>query len=201
VAPTATINAPVPNPAVAGSPVAFSATVAGGQGPFTYAWAFSGGTPPTSASATPTTTFTSLLPHTVTLTVTDALGRSDAAPARIVTVVAPPPPTVAVSIVTPPTGPYTAPISVTFRATPSGGLGPYDYSWPALPLLSGAVYLTPTNTEQVTIQFTQAFNGSIRVNIADDLGQLATGTVAIVVAAPPPPPPPTTAGSPPPAPG
>ncbi|HUP73384.1 MAG TPA: PKD domain-containing protein [Acidimicrobiales bacterium] len=197
VAPTVTINAPVPSPAVAGSPVAFSATVTGGQGPFTYAWTFERGTPAASTSATPSVTFSTIGPgHAVRLTVTDALGRAAAAPVRQVTVVAPPPPTVVVSIVTP-AGPYTAPVTVTFRATVTGGLGPYTYSWPALPLLSGATYVGPTNTATVEIQFAQAFSGNIRVNVLDDLGQPDTDTEPIVVAAPLPPPPttppPTTA--------
>ena len=195
VAPTANIN--VPASVVAGSPATFTATVVGGQAPFTYAWTFEGGTPATSTSATPSVTFSTVGPnHAVRLTVTDALGRADAAPVRQVTVVAPPPPTVAASIVAP-AAPYAAPVLVTFRATPSGGLGPYTYSWPALPPLSGAVYVGPTNTAQVQIQFNLAFNGPIRVNIADALGQLATDTVSIVVAAPPP----TTTVAAPPSPG
>jgi PKD repeat protein len=186
VRPTVTINPPTPASPVAGSPAAFTAAITGGVGPFAYAWTFAGGTPATSTSATPSVTFTALGPHAVNLTVTDALGRSDAAPTRTVTVVAPPPPTVVPTITGPP-GPYTAPVIVTFTATVTGGMAPYAYSW-ALPLGAAAEFVGPNNTQTVQIRFTGAFSGNVTVTVFDFFLRPDVGSVAITVAAPPPPP-------------
>ncbi|MEO8694353.1 MAG: PKD domain-containing protein [Acidimicrobiales bacterium] len=196
VPPTATINAPVPATVVAGSPVTFSATVIGGALPITYSWTFVGALPATSTAAAPSVTYSTIGPHTVTLTVTDALGRVDAAPARNVTVIAPPPPTVVVTAT--PLAPYVAPVTVTFTAGVTGGLGPFTYAWTSPLLLPlGATYVvapTPTSAS-VQIRFTQGTllpaTISVVVTEVGAPGRSAIDTITISVA--PPPPPPTTA--------
>ncbi len=187
VPPTATINAPVPATVVAGQAVTFSATVTGGVAPLSYAWSFSGGTPPSAGGPSPSVTFATPGTHMVNLTVTDALGRVDAAPQRAQTVVAPPAPSVVISVVTP--GPYTAPTTVRFTAVVTNGLGPFSYSW-VLPL--GATFVGPSNTATVDIRFTQ---GSLPV-VGTTVGVViqetglparsANDTVTITVGAPPP---------------
>jgi hypothetical protein len=127
----------------------------------------------------------------VRVTVTDQLGRQDASPVRTVNVVAPAAPQVTVSIVEPP-GPYTAPITVTFRANVQNGLGPFSYSWtsPLVLLAFGASYVGPSNTATVQIRFTQAFSGNIGVAVTElaPPGRTDSDTIAITVAAPLPPP-------------
>ena len=185
VPPTVVINAPTPASPVAGAPATFTATVTGGLGPFTYAWTFAGGTPATSALQSPAVTFNTIGPHVVNLTVTDALGRSDSAPARTVTVVAPPAPTATAAVIAP-AGPYTAPVTITFRATVTGGLPQYTYAWQAiLPL--GASYVTPPNQAEVQIRFTLGYTGSISVVVTDALLRSDSASVNVAVAAPPPP--------------
>jgi hypothetical protein len=136
----------------------------------------------------------------VNLTVTDALGRVDAAPQRTVTVVAPPAPTVLVTAT--PAPPYTAPRDVTFNAVVTNGLGPFAYSWTsALLLPPGASYVGPSNTASVVIRFTLGTppgGATIGVLVTETgpPGRTASDTITITVAPPPPPPttlpPPTT---------
>jgi hypothetical protein len=142
-------------------------------------------------------TYTTIGPHSVTLTVTDGLGRIDAAPARPVTVVAPPAPTVVIAAT--PLGPYTAPVTVTFTAGVTGGLGPFTYAWTtALLLPPGASYVvapTPTSAS-VQIRFTQAtllpFSLGVTVTETGPPGRSASDTMTVSVAPAPPPPPTTT---------
>jgi hypothetical protein len=196
VPPTVVVNA-LTTPAVAGAPVTFTATVTGGLGPFSFAWTFEGGTPPTAtststgATTSAATTFGAIGMHDVRVTVTDHLGRQDASPIRTVNVVAPPAPQVTVSIVEPPAPPFTAPVTVTFRATVQNGLGPFTYAWTPLPvalLLQGATYVGPTNGATVQIRFTQAFSGNIGVTVREieEPQRSDSDTIAVTVAAPPP---------------
>ena len=194
VPPTVVIAGWSPASPEVGQLVTFTATINGGVAPFTYAWTFGGGTPATSTSPTPSVTFAPAGGHPVNLTVTDALGRSVAAPQRNVPVVNPPPPTATVSVVGP-AAPHTAPLTITFRATVTGGLPNYNYQWQLiLPL--GASYLTPSNQPEVQIRFTLGYSGPISVIVTDSLLRSDSGSVNVVVAAPPPPTtaPPTTVG-------
>ena len=179
VPPSVVINAPIPASPVAGQPASFTAQVTGGLAPFTYAWTFAGGAPATSAAAAPSTTFATIGAKAVTLTVTDALGRAVAATPRSVTVVAPPAPTV---VVTASAGPYVAPVTVTFTAAVTGGLGPFTYAWTSALLLPvGASYVGPTNTASVQIRFTQAVTATIGVTVTDSLLRIVADTMAITV--------------------
>jgi hypothetical protein len=139
--------------------------------------------------------------YRVNLTVTDALGRADAAPQRNVTVIAPPAPTVVVTAT--PAAPYTASVNVTFTAVVTNGLGPFSYQWTsALLLPAGATYVGPSNTASVVIRFTQGTLLPATIGVlVTELGppeRSAIDTVTITVAAPPPPPttaPPPTSGT------
>jgi PKD repeat protein len=63
-----------PSVATVGSPVSFSATIWCGTAPYSYAWNFGDGT--TSTGVSTTHTFATTRPYSVSLTVTDANGKS-----------------------------------------------------------------------------------------------------------------------------
>jgi PKD repeat protein len=102
--------------------VNFKCTVGGSAPPYTFAWGLGGMA--VSSDQNPTYTYTEAGSYDVTLTVTDALGRT--AQARPFTIVVDPHLSISPSTV-PTSG--SAPLPVAFAANASGGTPPYTYVW------------------------------------------------------------------------
>jgi len=113
------------NPASGAVPmdVAFTGSVTGGCGPYTYAWNFGDGQ--TSTEANPHHTYDKEGTYTTGLTITDS--KKHAATANAVTVTANCPPLDATANADTPTG--DTPLEVHFTATTTGGCGPVTYTW------------------------------------------------------------------------
>jgi PKD repeat protein len=103
--------------------VAFTGSVTGGCGPYTYAWNFGDGQ--TSTEASPHHTYDKEGSYTAALTVTDS--KQHPATANAVTVTANCPPLDATASADTPTG--DTPLEVHFTAATTGGCGPVTYAW------------------------------------------------------------------------
>ena len=123
VYPALTVTASVA-PTVGVTPVeaAFTGTVGGGIGPFTYAWVFGDGS--TASTQNATHTYTGLGTYSTQLTVTDGTGATATALAGTVTVNGP---LAATAAGTPLTG--DAPMMVKLTGSGAGGVPPYSYAW------------------------------------------------------------------------
>ena len=102
--------------------VRFTGNATGGKLPYAYSWDFNDGG--TSSESNPIHTYTGPGTYNASLAVSDSLGATVGATARV-TVTLPP---LAVSCSASPTS-GNIPLLVSFTATPSGGTGTYTYAW------------------------------------------------------------------------
>jgi PKD repeat protein len=175
-----TVSAPVSLSAtIAGSPlsgapplaVAFTSTVAGGSPAYTYAWTFGDGG--TSTLANPSHTYGSAGLFSVSLLVTDSLGRT--ANSNTLSVSASSyPRLVATASATPTVG--DAPLTVAFNGTASGGDPAYAFSWN---FGDGSPVSTLRNPSH-TYASSGAFSAVL--SVTDQQPITATSTVAVTVA-------------------
>lgn len=100
---------------------AFSSSVTGGTGSYTYKWDFGYGA--TSNDQNPTQTYTNPGTYSVTLTVTDSAGNTQTA-SQTITIY----PAMSVTISANPTQ-GNNPLDVSFSSSVTGGSGSYTYSW------------------------------------------------------------------------
>ncbi len=150
--------------AVTPAAVQFSATPAGGIGPYAYSWSFGDGSSGTGALASHT--YATAGNFTATVTATDAA--SESATARVaVQVVSPLSATVSASATS-----FGLGSAVVVTVTVSGGLAPAAYAWTSVPPgCSGAsapqLDCTPTSagTYTVVVDVTDALHESVNVSV------------------------------------
>jgi PKD repeat protein len=121
-------------------PVSFNASVTGGTPPFTYNWAFPGGSPSSATTQNPTTTYSTAGNYSPTLTVTDANGCTQTNSTSITVLL---PPTVSI---TPSNSIICSGSSVTFNAS-----GAVTYTWAPGNIAGASVTLSPTTTTTYTL--------------------------------------------------
>ncbi|MDE1821099.1 MAG: PKD domain-containing protein [Euryarchaeota archaeon] len=150
--------------------VAFTATPSGGTSPYTYAWTFGDGN--TATSQNPSHTYSTAGTFTATVKLTDSQGMV-ASSSQSITVN--PPATLSATASASPTS-GTAPLSVAFTGTASGGATPYAYAW------SFGDGLTGTGAT-VAHTYTGAGNPVATLTVTDGAGTTATSSVPITVTA------------------
>jgi YD repeat-containing protein len=173
-----------------------AATGASGLSPYTYNWSSisgSGISLNSTTAATPTFSATPTYAQTLTqsfqATVTDALGRTAAAPTAL-TVTAtgpaiPPAPTVTISPASPisRTRGGAGSLAVTATATVANGATPLSYSWAPLPAGDAGFVLTGGTTNAATftatLQACDILATSYRVTVTDALSRQATADVSV----------------------
>src|SRR5205807_1055419 len=147
--------------------VAFTGVAVGGTAPYTYAWTFGDATP--GSGATPSHTYGAAGSYLATLTVTDATAQKTTAQVTVVVSSA-----LAVGV-------SASPVvvdqggSVSFTATPSGGLAPYGYSWN---FGDGSVASTSQNPSHA---YTSASQFTAVLTLTDANGVKATANVLVTV--------------------
>ena len=114
------------NPTSGNAPlfVQFTGSASGGQSPYSYSWNFGDGG--SSGQQNPSHTYQASGTYTPTLTVTDS--QNNKATSQVTITVSQPPPTLSASASASPTS-GTAPLTVQFTGSASGGQSPYSYSW------------------------------------------------------------------------
>ena len=117
-----------PTTPVSGSPVQFSASVAGGTAPYFYNWAWGDNSVTNTTSASTGHTFSTAGSFTVTLIVKDSSSPKLSAIAAQTLTVTSPIPSLTATFSWSPTSP-TLGQTVVFTSTVSGGIGPYTASW------------------------------------------------------------------------
>jgi PKD repeat protein len=155
---------------VAGTADAFTPTVTGGTGPFSYLWNFTDGTD--SVATAPSHAFSKAGVYNVTVMVTDANGETAAANVKV-SVVAP----LAVTLSVAPSGGSTF-TSFAFTATATGGAGPYTYAWNFGDSATGS-------GATASHQYTATGNYTVTVTATDSAGRTATATTVVSVTPPP----------------
>ena len=169
---TITVNPPLsitcdasPNPTKVDHPVVFTATVEGGVPGYSFLWTFGDGG--TSTLQNPTHTYTAAGTYTTMVTVTDSLGNME----NDSVVVEVRPPLSVTCDATP--NPTKVGHAVNFTSSPSGGVGPYSFSWDF-----GDGVGTSTEQNPVYI-YTAAGTYTATVTVADSLG--AEGSCSVVM--------------------
>jgi len=152
-----------PFPGVIGQPVTFTATVAGGTGPFSYAWDVDAdGVDDYIGAAVISHTYTSQYTGSVVLTVTDdATGCTSQLVIANNWAVNCPAITAGITV-TP--NPAVVGQAVAFSSTVAGGNGPYVYEWD----LDGDGFTDCTGAD-CTNTYTAAFSGNVRLMVTDSL--------------------------------
>jgi PKD repeat protein len=154
--------------------VAFTGSATGGTPPYTYAWVFGDGG--MSGQQNPSHTYTTPQTYGATLTVTDAAGKTGTAWVYI-TVTAPVAgsPT-ALPSATPTSG--TAPLTVSFTGSASGGTPPYTYAW-SFGDSSTSTLQSPAHT------YTGVGTYSATLTVTDSAGKTGQASVTITVSSSP----------------
>ena len=172
VNPLPVVNATAyPPVAVPGYVVAFNATVAGGTHPLAYTWNFGDGSA-AATTADATHAYAATGTYNATVTVNDSVGVSvnRTVTVRVVpglgAVVSAAPTTTDVNV------------SVTFSATPIGGLGPYSYAWQFGDGHSNG-------TQNTTHAYSSAGNFTVEVWVNDSAGHSFTDNLSVNVNARP----------------
>ena len=165
-----------PTRPVAGDSISFSSTATGGTPTYRFSWNFGdtasnvpGGT---SLPNTMTHTYTSTGTYAVTVNATDTNGKIGSASATV-TVAAP----LALTVSGPSSG--IVGTSVSFSAAASGGTSPYSFSWNFGDGTSLATGSTASHKYVVAGPYT------VRANVTDAKGRLASASASITINAPP----------------
>ncbi|HYK92655.1 MAG TPA: PKD domain-containing protein [Thermoplasmata archaeon] len=156
---------------VAPATISFSAGLAGGDAPFSYAWTFGDGA---SGSGNPAThSYASAGTYSATVRVTDGLGEI-VSNTTAVTIVKPLTVTVLSDFTSVDVGG-----SITFTAIASDGYGTIGYTWTGLPTgCSGST------GSAVTCVTTAGGTFNVTVHATDALGEAASATTTVVVISP-----------------
>jgi PKD repeat protein len=162
--------AAAPNSGTAPLTVNFSATVAGGEAPYSYDWDFGDGSS-RSQSAAPQHVYATGGSYTAKLTLTDSHGLVQTATTGV-TVYSP---VVATPTVNLPCG-Y-APLNVIFTGAAAGGLPPYTYAWTFGDGGTDTLQ-NPSHSYLAVGSYTAT------VTVTDSLGHSGSGTVDVSVTAP-----------------
>lgn len=152
--------------------VNFTATGSGGAGPYTYFWAFGDGS--SSPLQNPYHIYTLAGTYYATVTVNDSVGASYVAGTYVT---ATPPPLVVRASATP--NGATAPVTVLFNSTVSGGLAPYTFSWT---FGDGGTSLVRNPTHR----YVAGSNYSVYLTVQDAVGTYGYASFYELVLAPPP---------------
>jgi PKD repeat protein len=158
-----------------GENVVFTATVAGGTAPYTYAWNFGDSMAGTGSSTSHT--YSSAGTFTVRLTITDSTSPTAQSKTieHTVPVTAVPPFTADFTFS--PTSPRTGE-SVGFTAATTGGTAPFSYSWNFGDTMTGT-------GKTVTHIFTIARTFTVMLTVTDATGKTATASHMITVSSQP----------------
>jgi PKD repeat protein len=148
--------------------VTFTGSAQGGSGGYTGSWSFGDGMSANGLSATHLFIASGTFP--VTFTAVDSHGSSNQT-TLVVTVL----PAVAVTA-TAPSVRGASPFSVTFTATPSGGIAPYYYLWNFGDGATGAGAVT-------THQYVGVGTFAASVEVVDSIGHNASSALSVTVAA------------------
>jgi PKD repeat protein len=169
-----------PTTGTAGSPVSFTVTASGGTLPGTFSWNFGDGTANVAnGSSNPNTlshNYAAKGTFTVHVNVTD--GNNNRASASATITIAGTPLTVSFTTA-PTTGTVGTPVS--FTATAAGDTAPYTFSWnfgDGTANVAGGI--TNPNSQSHTYQVKGTY--SVKVNVTDANGKLASASATITVA-------------------
>jgi uncharacterized repeat protein (TIGR01451 family) len=146
----------------------FSASIAGGTGPYSYAWSFGDSTSASGAAAIRTHTYASAGSYNVILTVTDSTAQQATAQHQVLIVAAP---TASLSS----SGPDTLGQTTSFTATATGA-GPLSYAWDFGDGSSG----TGANPSH---SYASAGTYAVTLTVTDGNGATATATGAVLIVA------------------
>ncbi|MCI4368518.1 MAG: PKD domain-containing protein, partial [Thermoplasmata archaeon] len=171
---TIDVFSPAPSVSIAASPengssplnVTFTASVLGGNAPFSFFWQF--GDDSNSSAASPPHVYLAPGNYTAELTLTDARGQSVHA-STSVEIVAPPLNLTAFANLT--TG--TAPASIGFGALLSGGTAPFSYLWN----FGDGGYATNTTPEHIF----SAGRFTVTLNVTDASGGMVVASLMVTV--------------------
>jgi PKD repeat protein len=166
--------------------VSFSSTINGGDAPFTYEWNFGDGSP-TSDVANPSHSYTTAGSFSATLTVTDNNGDTASDSVQI-DIASNDVPAVTASVDND-TG--TAPLSVNFSATGTGGNAPLSYTWyvgdGSSPKTGQSISHTYQNTGIYTAEVVvtdangDTASDTIQINVVQDAPDLAVQSFSATV--------------------
>ncbi len=158
-----------PSSGVEALTVAFSTTVSGGLEPYTYSWTF--GDAGAGSGANPTHTYQRAGSFMASLVVTDSLGSRKTINITVAVIA------VMATLASVETSNGTAPLTVRFHASPSGGLGPYSFNWD---FGDGQ----QSRDQSPTHTYTAAGTYTATLEVKDGSGQTNTKTFNIAVKQP-----------------
>ena len=153
------------HPTDSGKTVEFSSSVSGGTTPYNYTWNANGNT---YYSKDINVTFSSSGTYTIDLTVTDAAGYSVSA-SFSQTVNSDPTVSASSNVSSADVG-----YPIEFSSSPSGGTGPYSYSW----TLNGKVVST---SQDFSYSFASSGSYTLTVTITDSVGKTTSATVTVTI--------------------
>jgi outer membrane protein assembly factor BamB/PKD repeat protein len=152
--------------------VQFTGSASGGSSPYSYSWSFGDGG--SSSNQNPSHTYQASGTYTATLTVTDS--QSNKATSSVTLTVSPPPQSLSAFASASPTS-GTAPLTVQFTGSASGGSSPYSYSWT---FGDGS----SSNLQNPSHVYQSAGSYPATLIVTDSANNMATSSVTITVGLP-----------------
>ena len=162
--PTVTISSSQ-NPTDVGKNVTFTTSSSGGTGTLTYQWTINGNTYTTSSVAL---SFTSSGTYSISLSVTDTLGNKGT---NTMSQTINPTPSVSVSSST---NDADVGYKIYFNSTPSGGTGPYSYSW----TIGGTQVST---SQDFSYSFSSSGSYTVSLTVTDSVSGIATSSTTVTI--------------------